>query len=323
MQFRQFLESSQDFVTLDLDSFERQIRAVVQDTIDYSVSKFHQLKTFQPDMAMIQRELADYPQKKLLMAALGTNRGYQAINNLYGWFKAQGYPDKIRTVWRQLSDYNDKLTEREPASMELYEGEIQKVLQETRQNMLVLKGLIDQAISRIPNWSSKIKMTAEPGYEYNRVAISPATSATICFTRDLCFGISHYEQKIEIDDIIEGDEDDFFPTPQIKSNYYSLINELKKPGSTSKGKILTLYTARPVKDREQFSNATSLPINIFLGNNLNHVEGLSVEYGGRDIYRVRIDSKYLIQTLDGSIKYYQVVVDNAPASVTLLSTSES
>ena len=60
-------------------------------------------------------------------------------------------------------------------------------------------------------------------------------------------------------------------------------------------------------------HAQFLPVNIFLSDRYDHVEGLSVEYGEeRDIWKVRIDSKYLTQTLDGKVKYYQVTVPNAP-----------
>ena len=82
------------------------------------------------------------------------------------------------------------------------------------------------------------------------------------------------------------------------------------------GKILTLYTARPVEDRDRFQNTKTLPINLFLTSSLDHATGLaddlSTKGGRRDVYKVRINSKYLTQTLEGSVKYYMVRKDNAP-----------
>jgi hypothetical protein len=134
------------------------------------------------------------------------------------------------------------------------------------------------------------------------------------------------EKSLDIDDVIDGGDEDFFSSPQVQADYFNLINELKKPGSTSRGKTLTLYTARPKADRERYLKSPSLPVNVFLSNTYDHVEGiardLATKEGERDIWKVRIDSRYLTQTLDGLVKYYQVTTDNAPAKLDLVRVAE-
>ncbi len=127
---------------------------------------------------------------------------------------------------------------------------------------------------------------------------------------------------IEIDDVLEGGDEDFFTSNEIQSDYFNLIEKLKNPNGI-KEKILTLYTARPKKDRKIYLDATTLPLNIFLVNNADHAEGLSHDLGNneiRDIWKVRVSNKYLTQTLDGKIKYYQVTKNNTPIiSIDLIS----
>ncbi len=56
-------------------------------------------------------------------------------------------------------------------------------------------------------------------------------------------------------------------------------------------------------------------MNIFLTNSLNHADGLARDLSSgepRDVWKVRVDSKHLIQTLDGNIKYYQTIHPDTP-----------
>ena len=123
--------------------------------------------------------------------------------------------------------------------------------------------------------------------------------------------------KIEqVEDVLEGGDLDFFHGPQgptLAKAYFDLVKEIQHPGSSQTGKDITLYTARPVKDRHQYAGARTLPPNLFLANDADHVEGLANDLGGgakRDVWKVRINTKHLVLTNDaGSIKYYQIVGD--------------
>ena len=88
-----------------------------------------------------------------------------------------------------------------------------------------------------------------------------------------------------------------------------------------KDKILTLYTARPRKDREQLLANKTLPINVFLTDSQEHAEGLAIDLSGgqgtRDIWMVKINSTYLTKTLDGPVKYYQLTKEHAPMEIFL------
>ena len=86
---------------------------------------------------------------------------------------------------------------------------------------------------------------------------------------------------------------------------------------------MTLYTARPKRDRQQLLTSQTLPINVFLTDDEEHAYGLahdlSDEGETRDVWIVRINSKYLTKTLDGPIKYYQITTDDAPMDINLIS----
>lgn len=113
----------------------------------------------------------------------------------------------------------------------------------------------------------------------------------------------------EVHDIME-DATEIEASPEVIAGYYHLVKELQEPGSIQKQKWIKLYTARPVKDRELYKKATSLPHGIFLGNKEDHVEGLAGDLGGgsrRDVWYGIVDSRNLVQTLQGNIRYYMVI----------------
>lgn len=120
--------------------------------------------------------------------------------------------------------------------------------------------------------------------------------------------------KVEsIGDLLEGGDDDMFESLDVQLDYMLLAKELENPGSTSSGKWITLWTARPTKDRAYYESATSLPKNVFLVNSERHAAGLSTDLGGRrDVWEVVVNTKDLIQTMDqGSVRYYQTT-DTTP-----------
>jgi hypothetical protein len=133
------------------------------------------------------------------------------------------------------------------------------------------------------------------------------------------FTLFNHDGSFIVDDVLEAGDSEFFTSPEQTDDYFSLINEISGKGGT-RGKIITLYTARPKKDRALYQNAETIPINIFLTNDLDHARGLGTDLGGeRDVWKVRINTKSLTLTNDASfIKYYQVTKNNQPAEFTLI-----
>lgn len=284
------------------------------------IRSFNEQQFFQ----QVMQNASNYPMiAKLISALKSKNIHYIADQHrkFSNWCNELPYQEapKLRSVSRIIWIYLDWLEKEnlDPQTVnQTIQDTIKKSLAETQINMQLIKKMIEDAINRSGKWQgSPVHIEALPPTDGKYNLIESAESAYISVgTNSASFVLFHNEQgQFEIDDIIEGDEPDIFDSPQFHSDYFTLINEIKKPGSTSKGKILTLYTARPKKDRDQYMHAQFLPVNIFLSDRYDHVEGLSVEYGEeRDIWKVRIDSKYLTQTLDGKVKYYQVTVPNAP-----------
>ena len=95
------------------------------------------------------------------------------------------------------------------------------------------------------------------------------------------------------------------------------------PGSSSRGRWLKLWTARPVKDRAQYERARALPANIFLTNDQDRAYGIARDLGGgksRDLWYVVVNEAYLVTTLDaGRTKDYQTVAE-APVRTISLNT---
>jgi hypothetical protein len=111
-----------------------------------------------------------------------------------------------------------------------------------------------------------------------------------------------------VDDVLDAGDTDFFDNPAIEAAYFMLVEELRHPGGAKRlgNKTVTLYTARPKKDRYLYENARSLPVNVFLTTSEDEAYGYSRDMDGRDIYMVRVKRMYLVETLDvGRTKNYQ------------------
>ena len=182
--------------------------------------------------------------------------------------------------------------------------------------MIEIKNNIDNAISQ-SDWNGSMVTIYPLVASSEEDFLSPSVSAEVKVgNKNGDFQYWKQGEKFIIEDILESDEEEsnyFFTNNEEKQDYFNLISQLQN--TNKKEQILTLYTARPVKDREFYSTTNYLPANIFLSNSFSHVDGLAGDLQGteerRDIYKVKINSKYLIKTLDGPVKYYQVI-KNAP-----------
>lgn len=273
---------------------------------------------FESFLGLIKTKLSQYPNLNNLISAIKSKNRKELLNQrllLRSYSIEKNLFAHLSDIVKLLSVYDDTLapSQSEYQVFQQLENEKIKLIEETKKNMEYLKSKIEEAINKIENWSVKI-LTIKP--LINEESVNSANSALISFNNNnLGFTIFSHEGKISIEDIIEGGDEDFFDNDQIQSNYFDLIEFLRNPNRNNESKILTLYTARPQNDRNIYFNATTLPKNIFLANDLSHVDGLASDLSSgekRDVWKVRINSKYLIQTLNSKIKYYQIAKDNSP-----------
>lgn len=322
--FYQFLENiNSSLVKIDIENLRNIFTKKVEEFFTNYENETEELKNFKLDLNYIRRELKDYPKLNNLITALSSpHQKKDWMEELRNWQKSLPAEDsyKVFDVIRYLWKYQDSLGERKIDKDENYKY-LNQVLQKTQVNMSPIKSMIEKAISQV-DWNGSL-VTIYPVYSASdEDFLSPSESAEIKVgNKHGDFQIWKENDKFKIEDILESDEDSdyFFSNTQEKQDYFNLISYLQNPNK--KDQILTLYTARPIKDREFYSKTDRLPINVFLSNSFDHVDGLAGDLAGtderRDIYKVRINSKYLIKTLDGPIKYYQVIKDAPVESIEL------
>ncbi len=272
------------------------------------------------------------------------------ISSLIKWSQAQvtldegafaKYQENVRNDLYSLSDWTEQHPDPDPEALsstmtrEEADRWAQQIIAKTRENMGNVLQMVQEALSRVDWTGSPVSVqVGSPGYgPGNKEEWSdPVTDAYIVvgppqtdvgFT--LFIGIEDESgTRNEIDDVIE--DDDMFDSPSQKQDYYLLVQSMRHPNAQKSNRILSLYTARPIADRELYMDATSIPSSIFLTTKMDDAEGFSRDYGGgRDIWKVRIEEQYLIKMLDtGMIRHYQSVGQGqVPVkSIRFLSTDE-
>lgn len=139
-------------------------------------------------------------------------------------------------------------------------------------------------------------------------------------------------KKYNLDDLMETigteEHEEFFSTDEESQDYYNLAKYIKNPRSLEHSTIVTVWTARPQRDRSVFENAHEVPKGIFVTTKQSSAMGIAQDFGSgdkenveRDVYRIRIEDKYLLTTNDAMGEtWYQVVgnTDKIPVkSITL------
>ncbi len=222
---------------------------------------------------------------------------------------------KVFDTLRLIRKYVESLTVVKKTDSEIYEDydeSYQTVLKLTRDNIKLVTDIVSSATKRVKDWNVPVTIEISLPSKANELDLEHGESSfqVSVGKRDISFTLFLVDGKIEIGDELEGGDDDFFDDPTVQHFYFSLINEIRKPGSSSIVKFMTLYTARPVKDRKRYIGAKDVPINIFLSSSLDDAEGLATDLAGsgkRDLYKVVIEQRYLVQTLEGRIKHYQTI----------------
>jgi len=233
----------------------------------------------------------------------------------------------VLDTMESLSGSSSSSTFTQEQALELFNELVDK----TQVEQIKTKNLIESSIRGIPGFSSSViigvpSIDRDYNYEYgedtaqiylNNLSDGPMFSL---FKRE--------NDTFIIDDIADSAEDiEFFIDEKTKRDYYQLVNKMQNIGKNQKP--ITLYTARPVRDRSIYENSNSVPSNIYLTSNYGRAEGIALELSGsekyRDIWRVKINPQYLIVTYDGgSFKDYQTIGDKyVPVErLSLISTGE-
>lgn len=307
-------------VRADMKKFERDVKIVVDGLVTSSVSRTQKAMAAHHDpKELAQRAselLGDVPEISRLekgdsIAALSLiqklskldidimSSEYQAMRSLrtdlWSWEEAQNVksPEQIR---KEL------------------EASFKEFVTETKKNAARLIAQINAATRRVQAWHPGIQIVVSPLGDVKDFETRSSDSFNVEIgKRGVGFSVFTDQGKIkEIGDVLHAGDTEFFHDPIEQLQYFDLIRELEKPGSTQRaGKLITLFTARPVKDRRRYERARTIPTNIFLTTDPHRAAGISHDLGGgqvRDIWRVIVDSRYLVKTLDtGRIRDYQVV----------------
>lgn len=326
MNFKIWLESFNNDITIDYRNYETSINEALKESFNMLENHYERIANFNYDnfISMIKTRLSQYPSLNELLKSINSKNAnyiFEQQKKLREWLYTLDSNTSIslRDVNRQIFTYVDTLSTSAGIEKEK-EHLTQKAAAAKNETKTIMEGLkekIQQAIGLIENWNSSAILVRPyiSRDEFNSLSLDASTSAEIILghSGQIGFTLFLHDGKLEIDDILEGGDEDFFKDSNEQSDYFNLIEKLKNP--TSKQKVITLYTARPRKDREMYLNKKQVPVNIFLTNDYDHAEGLGSDLSSgekRDIWKVRINTKYLTQTLDGRIKYYQVTTNNAP-----------
>lgn len=194
--------------------------------------------------------------------------------------------------------------------------DIARIARETKRNMEGVARTVAAAVARIDAWGGT-RVVVRPSYSIKRdrwgVEMQPGeacTDAKVDFVGGRNAPGFTWFSDGTVDDVLDAGDTDFFRDPAVEADYFALVAELRSPGSSARpGKVLTLYTARPRKDRATYDGAKVVPHGIFLTTDEDRAYRLGLDLGGdRDVYRVRIDTRHLVQTLDaGGTREYQAV----------------
>jgi len=221
----------------------------------------------------------------------------------------------IREYLSQLVDFSmSKPDDGFRYTQEAADQNLQEFSKQTYSNMQKIVNIIQEAISKLPDWSESPIVVEARTYDKDN-DIGAETDAEVHVGKASAWGgtasftLFTGDRRIMIDDVLEGGDTDFFSSDSTQSDYFLLVQELRDPGSSSqKSKILTLYTARPVQDRQLFEGANAIPSNIFLTTDPSRATGIASDMGQRDVWQVKIDERNLVNTLDSpGVKDYQAI----------------
>lgn len=201
------------------------------------------------------------------------------------------------------------------------EREAESIISATNQHLVDFAKTLAAAAKRIPSWEGS-SLLVQPMFDRDNPSIVPVTSFEVTVGQRATFSAFVGGSKTLVDDVLDVADRAFFREPSDASDYINLVKELRRPGSASKGHKLTLYTARPTKDRSLYQRG-KIPPGVYLTTDPNRAAGIAHDLGAkevRDLWRVQMSSAFLVETLAaGSVRDYQVIGKKpAPAKMLLI-----
>jgi len=326
-------------ISIDMDEFEQGLRESLLETVEWSENTYERLKGMQIDPNDVSQKLTQckYPGAQQLVQLLESGN-VEAIfehftpllDHVRELANQRQYDDAdlCRETARLVSDYADSISGRRIVyTKEEAARDFARIRAKTLANMRKITDAVVGAIERIGNRWNGTAVSIEPDVPTNATTWKPdhtldADSAHINLhgqhsTPNFAYWPS--EEGLMLEDILDAGDADSFSGDKLgqtldqdlQEDYFNLIKEIRSPGSTSQaGKILTLYTARPVADRVQFMEASKVPPNIWLTSNYQRAQGIASDLSGsetlRDIWRIRIDENYLQPSQAGTAMDYQI-----------------
>jgi len=329
MNWYKIIFAQKSNITIEMADYINSLKQLIYDLVDYSQHDWERIQKLKIDENQILSELKqlNYPDINsvtIVLKSKNWNDMERIAWRIYKYYQDyyQGKPsfydifEKVRNVVKTIQDYGEQLSQGvRNFTYQQAEKDIQEIINGTRVNLEKIAKNVGEAVSRIESWNNTPLIVMARTVGKNDGYLQPRDDASIEFgSSSMAPSFTYFmlDGKIEIDDILEGGDTEFFTDNKVQSDYFNLVKELRNPGSSQKGKILTLYTARPIKDRELYMYAQEVPSNLFLTSNYSSAEGIARDLGGneeiRDVWKIRIDSRYLINTLDSPMeKQYQVV----------------
>lgn len=312
-------------VLLDLTSFKEDLKEVAEDLAEDAFErqeKRRALNVHKEDVAKeAKRLLGDLPEIKFYLRAPGTQKGktfLQLYRVLMDHWNQLDYDDPnkdpiwdVMTQLRNVRDESSEYQSFEEAKQETLKW-AKNIFEDTKANGTFLVKLVQNAIDRIKFWKG-YPVRIEPNFE-KEYRENPIESFMVTLGKDAYFLAFLDGKKLAlVEDVLDAKDPEFFKDLDLESNYFDLVRELEKPGSTRKqGKNLVLWTARPRKDRRLYHKATKVPPGIFLTTDPERAFGIAHDLKGtekvRDLYKITINEKYLRKTLDTKrLQDYQVI----------------
>lgn len=295
-EMRQMLES-EGSVKLDTAKYEKELRDKIMDMQRDSMERHVRSREKEVDTSRVVKVLSSLDRlreaEKLVKAYEESDskefaRVYisllkdRDISISDEWFD-------LRMVIRAMQDSIEA-----PWTKEEAERDIAGILNQTIEAQNKNARTIEKAIARAEEWNGSAiviqPMVAD--------ALEAATTSNVTI-KGSDIGFTLFGDGT-VEDVLEAGDREFFKQSEQEQDYFNLVREIENPGSTSrKGKLLRLYTARPLRDRKDFQKAArkkEIPNNIFLTDDMEEAEGYALEYPPRDVWEVQIYEKYVTKT---------------------------